>query len=179
MGDLAGDIVLACVATKGNPAGDVIAIYDVTNNTRQSCVQPFTHDASCRSRVRMYVFTTGEEFKIFEISPVRLRPPNAAATSTGRPFPVHFTGVVVQQLRCDRHLLYGLWLYNTTDARFSIRLGGLESSDRISSCFDKRAGNWLYVSASVSPDGIAITDTRLGRRSTGVNMGQPHFAACA
>lgn len=71
LGELAGPTPLACVASKGNPAGDVIAIIDFTNPAApftRSTITGFRPHLLSVSGSRLYTFTTAREFRIYELS---------------------------------------------------------------------------------------------------------------
>ncbi len=176
LGDLTGNVVLACVATKGNPAGDVIAIYDITNNTApvlRSTISGFTTHLMSVSISRLYVFTTGEEFKIYEISQP-LSPLLRSSNFHGGDYS-QFTSLVSwsNNSAAIGTTLYGLWLYNTTNATapFVSAVWNPVTGYQVAS-MAKGAGNWLYVSARVSPNGLTTIDTRLETLNVS-NMANP------
>jgi hypothetical protein len=71
LGELAGPVALACVASKNNPAGDVIAIIDFTNPAApftRTTISGFRPHLLSVSGSRLYAFTTGSEFRIYELS---------------------------------------------------------------------------------------------------------------
>ena len=162
LGEGLGGISLACVGSQGNPAGDVIAVYDITNPAApflRHTLTGFKPHLLSVSSSRMYVFTDAEEFRIYELtqSPPLLRSAtfyggnhwdytcmtswsnNAAAIGTGP---------------------YGLWLLNTTNATapFVAAVWNPVAGYQVHSL--AKSPNYLYTSASVEPGGIP-TDNRL------------------
>ncbi|MGH7130880.1 MAG: GC-type dockerin domain-anchored protein [Phycisphaerales bacterium] len=165
LGELAGGTIgLACVASQGNPGGDVIAIIDITNPaapvTRSTITGVRAHLMSV-SGSRLYVFTTNNDFKIYEL---------AVPTSPQHRSSTHYGGnnsdfTCLTSWSNNAAALgttpFGLWLLDTTNAEvpFVASIWNPVSGYRVNSMV--KSPNYLYVSASVGATPFQISDTRL------------------
>jgi hypothetical protein len=165
LGEIAGPIGLACVATKHNPAGDVIAIIDISNPSApviRSTIGGFTTRLLSVSGSRLYVFTEAADFRIYELAQP-LAPQLRSST--------HFGGssgeyTCLASWSNNAAALgtrpYGLWLLDTTNATapfVSAVWNPAPGAYRVNAL--AKSPNYLYTSASVGPDPITTTDTRL------------------
>ncbi|MDP1660329.1 MAG: hypothetical protein Q8L55_00300, partial [Phycisphaerales bacterium] len=119
IGEASGGFTLACVASKGNPAGDVIAIYDITNPAawvHRSTITGFRTHLMSVSSSRMYIFTTASEFKIIELA-FPTTPGMRSTTLYGGSY-TNYTALASWSNNAAAlgTATTGLWLINTTNA---------------------------------------------------------------
>lgn len=164
LGELSGGAVgLACVASKGNPNGDVIAIIDITNPVApvlRSTITGFRTHLLSVSGSRLYAFTNTSQFRIYELAQP-LSPQLRSSTTFGGDY-TNYTCMTSWSNNAAAlgTTPYGLWLINTTDA----------TAPLVSAIWNPAAGyrvhsmaktpNYLYTSASVGT-GPTTNDTRL------------------
>jgi hypothetical protein len=163
IGELAGGVGLACVASKGNPAGDVIAIIDITNPAApvlRSTIPGFRTHLLSVSGSRLYAFTTNSEFRIYELA----QPLSPQLRST-TPFGGTYSNYTCMASWSNNAAAlgtstFGLWLIDTTNATAPLvsAVWNPVSGYRVNSM--AKTPNYLYTSASVISGGLTL-DNRL------------------
>jgi len=162
LGEGLGGISLACVASQGNPNGDVIAVYDITNPAApflRHTIPGFRTHLLSVSASRLYAFTTNSEFKIYELT--QSPPQHRSTTAFGGNYATYTCMASwSNNAAAIGTTQSGLRLINTTNALAPVVAATWSPVPGYRVHSMAKTPNYLYTSASAVVGGL-IVDTRL------------------